>query len=236
MTPTFLSTTLQQSAYRSGNSFLHRAAPRSKILIALALLVMAGTGGWLALVCIALTCHLGLWVSGAGFSMAWKRLGSFKGFLLVLGGVPLFLTPGTPLQPLAEVVLPITREGLECGVLAVSRLALMVWVSTILVYTTRPEALMDALTVSTGSSGSSGSSAWGQPFLQETLLVAVLAFQALPRLLAEAETRLAAGFSRKEEIKNNRIDRVCTAVKALMAWTVSVLSDPERMIGREKFR
>lgn len=248
MANTFLSTTSKESAYRSGDSFLHRAAPRTKILLALVLLVMAGMGGGLSLVCIALVCHLGLWISGAGFSMAWKRLGSFKGFLFVLGGLPLFLTPGTPLQPLAEVVLPITREGLECGVLAVSRLALMVWISMILVYTTRPEALMDALTVSSGSSGGPRSSAWGQPFLQETLLVAVLAFQALPCLFAEAETRLAAGFSRKEgkendfgtsrvdaagfskkeETETNRIDRVCTAVKALMAWTVSVLSDPER--------
>ena len=230
MAHTFLSTNLAESAYRSGDSPLHRAAPRTKILLALVLLVAAGTGDGLSLVCIALVCHFGLWISGAGFSTAWKRLGSFKGFLFILGGIPLFLTPGTPLQPLAEVMLPITREGLECGALAVSRLALMVWVSTILVYTTQPGALVDALTVGPGSS------AWGKP-LQETLLVAGLAFQALPRLFAEAETRLAAGFAEKENDSGTpRVDRVCSAVRTLMAWTVSVLSDPERFAGDLKGR
>tara|TARA_Y100000310_G_scaffold52914_1_gene48544 strand:- start:518 stop:1216 length:699 start_codon:yes stop_codon:yes gene_type:complete len=224
MTNKTLSITLGESGYRSGDSPLHHTAPRTKILLALVLLAVAGTGGGWALFSIALVCQLGLWISGASLSASWQRLGSFRVLLFILGGAPLFLTPGTPLQLWGEVLLPVTIEGLECGVLVVSRLVLMIWVSMILVQTTRPETLLDALTV-TGPGWSSP----GKRF-QEILVVGVLAFQALPGLFAEAQTEVTKGLGQERHRPGaNRFDKVCAAVEILIEWMVSVLSDSERL-------
>ena len=224
MTNKTLSITLGESGYRSGDSPLHHTAPRTKILLALVLLAVAGTGGGWALFSIALVCQLGLWISGASLSASWQRLGSFRVLLFILGGAPLFLTPGTPLQLWGEVLLPVTIEGLECGVLVVSRLVLMIWVSMILVQTTRPETLLDALTV-TGPGWSSP----GKRF-QEILVVGVLAFQALPGLFAEAQTEVTKGLDQERHRPGaNRFDKVCAAVEILIEWMVSVLSDSERL-------
>jgi energy-coupling factor transport system permease protein len=224
MTNKTLSTPLEESGYRSGDSPLHRTAPRTKILLALVLLAVAGTGGGCALFSIALVCQLGLWISGASLSASWQRLGSFRVLLFILGGAPLFLSPGTPLQLWGEVLLPVTIEGLECGVLVVSRLVLMIWVSMILVQTTRPETLLDALMV-TGPGWSSP----GKRF-QEILVVGVLAFQALPGLFAEAQTEVTKGLGQERHRPGaNRFDKVCAAVEILIEWMVSVLSDSERL-------
>ena len=224
MTNKTLSITLGESGYRSGDSPLHHTAPRTKILLALVLLAVAGTGGGWTLFSIALVCQLGLWISGASLSASWQRLGSFRVLLFILGGAPLFLTPGTPLQLWGEVLLPVTIEGLECGVLVVSRLVLMIWVSMILVQTTRPETLLDALTV-TGPGWSSP----GKRF-QEILVVGVLAFQALPGLFAEAQTEVTKGLGQERHRPGaNRFDKVCAAVETLIEWMVSVLSDSERL-------
>ena len=224
MTNKTLSITLGESGYRSGDSPLHHTAPRTKILLALVLLAVAGTGGGWTLFSIALVCQLGLWISGASLSASWQRLGSFRVLLFILGGAPLFLTPGTPLQLWGEVLLPVTTEGLECGVLVVSRLVLMIWVSMILVQTTRPETLLDALTV-TGPGWSSP----GKRF-QEILVVGVLAFQALPGLFAEAQTEVTKGLGQERHRPGaNRFDKVCAAVETLIEWMVSVLSDSERL-------
>ena len=224
MTNKTLSAPLEESGYRSGDSPLHRTAPRTKILLALVLLAVVGTGGGWALFSIALVCQLGLWVSGASLAASWQQLGSFRVLLFILGGAPLFLTPGTPLQLWGEVLLPVTTEGLECGVLVVSRLVLMIWVSMILVQTTRPETLLDALTV-TGPGWSSP----GKRF-QEILVVGVLAFQALPGLFAEAQTEVTKGLGQERHRPGaNRFDKVCAAVEILIEWMVSVLSDSERL-------
>ncbi len=231
MTNKTLSITLGESGYRSGDSPLHHTAPRTKILLALVLLAVAGTGGGWTLFSIALVCQLGLWISGASLSASWQRLGSFRVLLFILGGAPLFLTPGTPLQLWGEVLLPVTIEGLECGVLVVSRLVLMIWVSMILVQTTRPETLLDALMV-TGP----GWSSLGKRF-QEILVVGVLAFQALPGLFAEAQTEVTKGLGQERHRPGaNRFDKVCAAVEILIEWMVSVLSDSERLSRNLKGR
>ncbi len=115
--------------------------------------------------------------------------------------------------------------------MVVSRLVLMIWISMILVQTTRPETLMDALTV-TGP----GRSLPGKRF-QEICIVGVLAFQALPGLFAEAQTEVTKGLGQERHWSGvNRFDKVRAAVKTLIAWMVSVLSDPERLSRNLKER
>jgi hypothetical protein len=77
-------------------------------------------------------CHLGMLVSGIFILDGWKHLAALKILFLVPGAAPLFLTPGTPIYFFTEFTLPINKEGLECSVFTVSRLACMVWISMIL--------------------------------------------------------------------------------------------------------
>ena len=87
---------IQHCGYHSGDSILHAVEARTKVLLALAFIFASGIGSELLLLTIAFLCHLGILVSGLSISGAWKRLGELKILLLVLGGTPLFFTPGTP--------------------------------------------------------------------------------------------------------------------------------------------
>jgi|TARA_B100001079_G_scaffold269591_1_gene282120 energy-coupling factor transport system permease protein len=210
--------------YQPGESALHIANIRIKFLLALALIVATGTGNGLTLLSIALLCHVGMLISGVSVIKAWKRLGDFKIFLLVLGGLPLFLTPGNSIQMFEGITLPVTGEGLECGVFTVSRLALMIWVSMIMMWTTSPESLMRSI------SGSCSNVFPGSHSLREFVLVGVLAFQILPDLLAEAEEKLrgSVGHSKLEE-KVSRFEIIKVKVQSLIAWALAVLAEPERL-------
>jgi energy-coupling factor transport system permease protein len=182
---------IQCPGYHLGDSSLHAAKTRSKVLLVLVFISASGTGGGFVLLTIALLCHLGMLISGISVLDAWKRLVALKTFLLVLGGIPLFFTPGIPIQLFDGFVLPVTREGFECSVFTISRLVLMIWVSMILIWTTSPESLMRTVT-------GLGSRLYPESkVLQEFVLVGVLAFQALPYLLAEAEEEIGKGWKKR---------------------------------------
>ncbi|SVD52728.1 uncharacterized protein METZ01_LOCUS405582, partial [marine metagenome] len=160
-------------------------------MLALILIFSTGTESEFGLLIIALLCHLGMLVSGISILDAWKRLAALKTLLFVLGGMPLFFTPGTPIFLFDGFALFITKEGFECSIFTVSRLSLMIWVSMILIWTTSPESLMKTVT-------GLGSRFFPESkVLQEFVLVGVLAFQILPHLLAEAEEEIGKGWRQR---------------------------------------
>ena len=157
----------------------------------------------------------------------WWRLNFF---FLVLGVTPLFLTPGVPLYFFSEFPLPITKEGLECSVFAVSRLVCMMWISMILVWTTSPQCLMEVVSAGSGSRFFARSKA-----LQEVVLVGILSFQILPHLFAEAEETIGACWRQgKVQDKGSRLETVIEMVRSIIMWVVAVLADPKRVIDRIK--
>ena len=218
---------IQNSVYHPGDSILHSTGARSKILLALACIFVTGTGGGLALLFMFFLCHLGMLVSGIFILDAWKRLAALKILFLVLGVTPLFLTPGVSLYSSSEFTLPVTKEGLECSVFTVSRLACMVWISMILVRTTSPQSLMEIV------SGSKSSFFTKSKALQEFVLVGILSFQILPHLLAEAEEKMRACWrDGKVQNKDNRLETLKEMVRSIIMWVVASLADPERLMRR----
>ena len=157
-------------------------------------------------------------------------MGELKFFLLVLGGTPLFFAPGTPLHIFEGFVLPVTREGFECGVFTVSRLALMIWLSMILVWTTSPEALLKIV------SGSESRFFHEYKVFQEFVLVGALAFQTLPFLLAEAEDKIGKGWKQRDKLikRGNLLETVKEMVRSIIIWTVRVLAEPVRLTDRHR--
>ena len=218
---------IQNSVYHPGDSILHSTGTRIKILLALACIFVTGTGGGLALLFMFFLCHLGMLVSGIFILDAWKRLAVLKILFFVLGVTPLFLTPGAPLYFFSEFSLPVTKEGLECGVFTVSRLACMVWVSMILVRTTSPEALMKIVY------GSRSRLFAKSKALQEFVLVGILSFQILPHLLVEAEETIGTCWrQRKFQDKGSRLETVKEMVRSIIMWVIAVLVDPKRVMDR----
>jgi len=218
---------IQNSGYHPGDSILHSIGARSKILLALVCIFVTGTGGGLALLFMFFLCHLGMLVSGIFILDAWKRLAALKILFLVLGVTPLFLTPGAPLYFSSEFSLPVTKEGLECSVFTVSRLACMVWISMILVRTTSPQSLMEIV------SGSRSNFFTKSKALQEFVLVGILSFQILPHLLAEAEEKMRACWrDGKVQNKDDRLETLKEMVRSIIMWVVAALADPERLMRR----
>ena len=217
----------QNSVYHPGDSILHSTGACTKILLALACIFVTGTGDGLALLLMFFLCHLGMLVSGMFILDAWKRLAALNILFLVLGVAPLFLTPGTPLYFFSEFSLPVTKEGLECSVFTVSRLACMVWISMILIRTTSPESLMGIV------SGSRSRFFAKSKALQEFVLVGILSFQILPHLLVEAEETIGTCWRQgKVQDKGSRLETVKEMVRSIIMWVVAVLSDPKRVMDR----
>ncbi|MBI4390124.1 MAG: hypothetical protein HY580_08080, partial [Nitrospinae bacterium] len=105
-------------------------------------------------------------------------------FLLVIGTFPVLFTPGIPLDSLAFFPIAVTREGVEQGGYALSRFILMFLISYLLLRVTSPGSLIEAAEKRTAGPGS--------PPGKEYLIVAVLAFQLVPLLFAEAEALAAS--------------------------------------------
>jgi energy-coupling factor transporter transmembrane protein EcfT len=168
-------------------------------------------------------------VSGIFILDAWKRLAALKILFLVLGVTPLFLTPGVSLYSSSEFTLPVTKEGLECSVFTVSRLACMVWISMILVHTTSPQSLIEIVY------GSRARFFAKSKALQEFVLVGILSFQILPHLLVEAEETIGACWQQgKVQYKGSRLQTVKEMVRSIIMWVVAVLADPKRVMDRIK--
>ena len=218
----------QIMGYHPGDSILHLTGTRSKILIALVCIFATGTGGGLSLMFMFFLCHLGMLVSGIFILDAWKHLAALKFLLLVLGVTPLFMTPGVSLYLFSEFSLPITKEGLNCSVFAVSKLVCMVWVSMIFVKTTSPQTLMELF-----STGSGICFFVKSKVLKEFMLVGIVSFQILPFLLAEAEEKMRTSWCEgKIQYKGNRLGVLKEMVRSIVMWIVEVLSDPERMMRK----
>jgi energy-coupling factor transporter transmembrane protein EcfT len=218
-------TSTQNSAYDPGNSFLHATGARSKILLALVCIFITGAGDSIALVGMFFLCHLGMLISGIFFLEAWKRLVALKIMFFVFGVTPLFLTPGTELDFFSKLSLSVTKEGLECGIYSVSRLACMIWISMILVRTTSPQALIEIV------SGSKSKFFSKRKALQEFMLVGILSFQILPHLLFEAEKTIETCWQKgKVKHKRSHLEKVKEMVRLIIMWVVDVLADPKRVM------
>jgi len=218
------------TGYYPGHSILHTARALTKVFLAVFFIFASAIGNGFSLFAIALFCHLGMLISGVSISDAWKRLVAMKTFLIFIGGMPLFFTPGTQIHLFDVFFLPITVEGFQLAVFTISRIVLMIWISMILVWTTSPESLMK-IVAEFGARSFPRSN-----FLQEFFLIGVLAFQNLPCLIAKAEKEI--GDSWKQQVKNrkkvNLLEAVKGMVRLLIVWVVKILTEPDQLNGQHK--
>lgn len=134
---------MTEGAYRPGNSFLHRADPRVKLLLLLGLVVClfsASNPQRLLLI----SC---LWFVAAGGSVkglydVWRIIKLLRWLLFFTLIVHLFFTPGHTLFGTRWI----SYDGLLRGLMINMQLVLAVLFSLLLAWTTSPEAMASGLT------------------------------------------------------------------------------------------
>jgi energy-coupling factor transport system permease protein len=135
------------SLYLPGESYLHRLHPLTKLIFSLAcaVIIFSGPGGWMSAILPGLLSMLLLWRAG----LAWQVARTTFRLLMLLACV-LFLVHGF-FSPHNQTVLlkigpfAIGQEGLAFAALVLIRLAATLSASLLLVVTTHPAHLVQAL-------------------------------------------------------------------------------------------
>ena len=128
-----------------GNTLLHRADPRTKILMTTALMVVLFSCSSIAAYVV-----LALFIAGMirsaklHFRMIMRGLKPLLFLIVFTGGLNLFLPPGETILWRMGFV-SITAEGIEKAALIVVRLVMLIAGTSLLTYTTSPIQLTDGL-------------------------------------------------------------------------------------------
>jgi len=135
------------SLYRPGESYLHRLHPLTKLVFSLvaAVVIFAGPGGWWCALFPGLLAMLLLWRAGLARLVA-RHIFRLLAFLaLILVGVHGLFNPGNHTILVHLGPLRVGQEGLAFAFLIVLRLAATLAASLLLVVSTHPAHLVQAL-------------------------------------------------------------------------------------------
>ena len=209
------------SLYESRSSGLHRWHPLTKLTLALcgvasSLLLPGAAPNYL--VFALLLIPLSAWgrIVSPFLRATWRVCWPFALSILVIQG--LFWTGGTPVVGLGP--LSLKAEGLRFAAVSVGRILLLVGSFTLMTMSTRPDALMNALS---------------ERGLSHHLAYAVLsAIQIVPRFQAKATKIVEAQQSRGLETSGNLLKRVRALLPLVEPLLLSSLLDiEERAIALE---
>ena len=130
--------------FMPGASLLHRMDPRVKIILlflyVVAIFLMDGHGSYALMTAVTLGLIL---MSGLSVIMILKSVRPIMWIILFTFIIHLFSTPGEEIAKILAFTM--TWEGLDRGFLISLRLILLITASSLLMYTTSPLALTDAL-------------------------------------------------------------------------------------------
>ena len=134
---------MTEGVYRPGNSFLHRADPRVKLLLLLGLVVcLFSASNPQRLLLISCLWFVAAGASSKGLHDVWRIVKLLRWLLLFTLIVHLFFTPGHTLFGTRWI----SYDGLLRGLMINMQLVLAVLFSLLLAWTTRPEAVASGLT------------------------------------------------------------------------------------------
>ena len=200
-----------------GNSFLHKADPRIKLVVLVVYMVfvlLAQNAASLALV-LGVTLALAL-TSRIRFSVLLRSLKPVIFILLFTGAINLFFTTGE--NPLVEWgFLKIYPEGIRTAVFMLVRLVCLVAGSSILLsYTTSPLALTDAIESLFGPLRKIGVP------VHEFAMMMSIALRFIPTLIEETDKIMSAQKARGADFESgNLIQRAKALVPVLVPLFIS---------------
>ena len=132
--------------YFPGNSPVHRADPRTKLILLMAyiLILLFLTNSWICYGVIFLFLFVTILVSRIPFKAILKGFKPVLVILLFTAALNVFLTEGEPILP-AFWIFTVTKEGLIRAAFMCARILMLLTGTFLLTYTTSPIALTDGL-------------------------------------------------------------------------------------------
>lgn len=201
--------------YQPGASFLHRLHPLTKLTFSLAaaLIIFGGPGGWLFAFFPGLLAMFLLWwvgLAGQAIRLIFRLLIFFAIILFIIHG---FFSPENQTTLLAVGPLALGKEGLAFAFLIVIRLAAMLAASLLLIISTHPAHLVQALAEA------------GLPYGLAYLLGSPLLL--LPQMTARAQAIQAVQQARGLETQGNLLQRMRALFPLVAPLVFSALVDVE---------
>lgn len=186
--------------YYPAESMIHRLDPRSKLLIASALIVgiffvhrLEGLAGFAAIICLmAVLAQVPL-----GYLL--RSLRPLLVVIILTFAVNALFTPG---EAVASVwIITVTREGIQRGLFMTIRLVLLITASSLLTLTTSPMALTDGLERTLSPFRRVGVPA------HEFAMMMTIALRFIPTLLEEADRTMKAQMARGADFESGSLVR-----------------------------
>ena len=198
-----------------GTSIVHRADPRVKILLTLALIVtLFLAAGPVSYALVILYLAAVIRISGISPRMVVRGLKPILFIIIFTAVLNLFYTPGDVLWQWS--FLKITREGIRVAVLMVLRIMLLIIGTSMLTYTTSPIELTDGLERLLG------------PLkklhvpVHELSMMMSIALRFIPTLIEETEKIISAQKARGADFESgNLIQRARAMVPILVPLFIS---------------
>ncbi|PKN94731.1 MAG: energy-coupling factor transporter transmembrane protein EcfT [Chloroflexi bacterium HGW-Chloroflexi-6] len=201
--------------YQPGTSALHRLHPLTKLTISLAsaVVIFTGPGGWLSAFFPGLLAMLVLWragLAGRAVRLIFRLTIFFAVILFLIHG---FFSPENQTTLLIAGPFALGKEGLAFAGLIVIRLAAMLAASLLLVISTHPAHLVQALAEA------------GLPYGLAYLLGSPLLL--LPQMAARAQAIQAVQQARGLETQGNLLQRMRALFPLVAPLVFSALVDVE---------
>lgn len=201
--------------YFPGSSIIHRADPRVKIVLVIALIVTLFTvGGPASYALIVAFLALIVRISGIAPKMVLRGLKPILFIIIFTAVLNLFYTPGDPIWQWG--FLKITREGVKVAILMVARIMLLIISTSMLTYTTSPIELTDGL-----ERLLSPLKRLHVP-VHELAMMMSIALRFIPTLIEETEKIISAQKARGADFESgNLIERAKAMVPILVPLFIS---------------
>ena len=203
--------------YYDTKSLLHRTDPRIKILVMILLIVFIFlTGNYVSLALATLTVIGVLLVSKVPFKLYLKNMKAILPVLIFTGIINIFYGEGEPIFELW--IFSVTLDGISRAVFMALRIALLIFLSSSLTYTTTPNDLTDAI-----ESLLSPLKYVGLKNAVHTLaMMMTIALRFIPTLIEEAEKIMNAQKARGADLESGGLlDRVKALIPILIPLLLS---------------
>jgi energy-coupling factor transport system permease protein len=219
-----INTAITIGQYIPGNSIVHRADPRTKIIFSITFMVMAFlvSSFWLFTAMVLFTV-MAVIVSGIPIKYTLRGLKPLLFIILFTAAINIFTTGGTPVAGIFPFKF-ITYEGLALALKLAVRLAMVITGGSLLTLTTTPILLTDGIEKLLGPF-----KIIGLP-THELAMMMSIALRFIPTLLEETDKIMKAQASRGADFDTgNLVQRAKSFIPVLVPLFVSAFRRAEEL-------
>src|SRR5690606_11848422 len=221
---TMINTSITIGQYIPGDSIIHRADPRTKILVSIAFMVVIRLGNsfW-TFTAMALFVLLTVIISGVPVKYTLRGLKPIMFIIIFTAVINIFTTGGTPISQTVPFKY-ITWEGIILALRLAIRLALIIISGSLLTFTTTPILLTDGIEKLLSPFRKIGLPA------HELAMMMSIALRFIPTLLEETDKIMKAQAARGADFDTgNLIQRAKSFVPVLVPLFVSAFSRADEL-------